>query len=266
MKKLIIGIAAFGLLSSCNQMEGVSGSNNDSTNAVKTENTYQAKIVRDESITKENSYSDFFLDSSILENYIKQENIEAGNAEKMRGFYLVRNNQFAWFSSDGITEQARALWSMHASGEQKAQHKPPVRIEEKMDSLLVNDSVSFSATDTSLLQTELALTAQFVQLASANKGMVTQENFYWLVPRKKMDALQLADSMLNKQADSSLGENISEYAALKNGFQFYYTPVKNGGWDSLSTLKGLSKGARAPQVTLLKKRLAAAPTLYLHRR
>ena len=257
MKKLIIGIAAFGLLSSCNQMEGVSGSNNDSTNAVKTENTYQAKIVRDESITKENSYSDFFLDSSILENYIKQENIEAGNAEKMRGFYLVRNNQFAWFSSDGITEQARALWSMHASGEQKAQHKPPVRIEEKMDSLLVNDSVSFSATDTSLLQTELALTAQFVQLASANKGMVTQENFYWLVPRKKMDALQLADSMLNKQADSSLGQNISEYAALKNGLQFYYTAVKNGGWDSLSTLKGLSKGARSPQVTLLKKRLAA---------
>jgi hypothetical protein len=30
-------------------MEGVSGSNTDSTNAIKTENTYKAKIVRDES-------------------------------------------------------------------------------------------------------------------------------------------------------------------------------------------------------------------------
>src|SRR5215204_1546713 len=184
MKKLMIGIAALALLSACNQMEGVAGSNNDSTNTINTENRYKAKIVRDESITKENSYSDFFLDSSTLENYLKQENIDAGNAEKMRGFYLVRNNQFAWFSSDGITEQARALWSMHASGEQKAQHKPAVRIEEKMDSLLVNDSVSFLTPDTTLLQTELALTAQFVQLASENKGVVTQENLYWLVPRK----------------------------------------------------------------------------------
>jgi hypothetical protein len=109
----------------------------------------------------------------------------------------------------GITEQARALWSMHASGERKkTQHKPPVRIEEKMDSLLVSDSVSFSSTDTTLLQTELALTAQFVQLASANKGVVTHREFLLARAPQKNGCFAVSRFDAEQTSRSLAGEDI----------------------------------------------------------
>src|SRR5690349_7895317 len=115
MKTLILGIAVLGVLSSCQQVAGWVGENKntDSTRQTMTsESSNQAKFVRDETITKENAYSDLFLDSAALDNYIRQKNIAGDEADRMREFYLVRNNQFAWFTSDGMTEQAKGLWSL----------------------------------------------------------------------------------------------------------------------------------------------------------
>src|SRR5688572_28332089 len=72
----------------------------------------------------------------------------------------------------------------------------------------------FDNSDSSVVQTELALTDQFVQLAGENNSVVTADNFYWLVPRKKMDAMQLADSVL-KGSDSALWKNNTQHTALK---------------------------------------------------
>jgi murein L,D-transpeptidase YcbB/YkuD len=257
MKKMMIGIVALGLLSSCTQVEGWFGSDTDSTDSLKSERAYKAKFSRDESITKENAYSDLFLDSAALENYIRQKKMGGENANRMRDFYLVRNNQFAWFTSEGVTEQGRGLWSLYAAEDSSAKEKPVAAIKERMFSLMTNDSVAISQNDTSLVQTELALTAQYVKLASEANGVVTEENLYWLVPRKKMDAMQLADSLLNKQPDSSLWKNNEQYTALQSNLQLYYKAAKNGGWDSLSSGAVLRKGVRSPLVTSLKKRLAA---------
>ncbi|HUC82748.1 MAG TPA: L,D-transpeptidase family protein, partial [Flavisolibacter sp.] len=115
----------------------------------------------------------------------------------------------------------------------------------------------FDNSDPTLVQTELALTHQLVQLAAENKGVVTEVNFYWLVPRKKMDALQLADSLLNRQADSALWRANRQYTALKNSLRLYYEAAKNKSWDSLALTGRLTKGSKSPTVTALKKRLAA---------
>src|SRR5207249_4110055 len=144
-----------------------------------------AKAARDQTITKENAYSDLFLDSAAVENFIKQKNFSGDNADKIREFYLVRNNQFAWFTSNGLTEQARGLWSLYASEKEHDKNDPAKTIKERMDSLLQNDSITLSLADTSLLRTELTLTAQLVQMVSENEGVVNKDNFYWLVPRKK---------------------------------------------------------------------------------
>src|SRR4051812_34313325 len=109
MKKILTGIAAIAFLSSCQQVAGWFGKNEttDSTRQTLTsENANKAKVFRDESITRENAYSDLFLDSVALENYIRKENLQGDNADRMRDFYLLRNKQFAWFTSDGVTEQA----------------------------------------------------------------------------------------------------------------------------------------------------------------
>ncbi len=254
---MIIGMATVAVLSSCQQVAGWFGTNSskDSTQTTMTsESSNKAKVMRDESITKDNAYSDLFLDSVALENYIKKENLQADRADKMRDFYLVRNNQFAWFSSDGITEQGRGLWSLSGAETKK---EPAASIEQKMDSLIADDSTQFSTADTSLVQTELALTARYVELASANNSIVTADNYLWLVPRKKVDAAQLADSLLNKQKDSALWQNNPQYTALKQSLNLYYTAAKNGGWPAITAATGLHKGSKSPSVTALKKRLAA---------
>lgn len=288
MKKMLIGIAAISLLASCTQVGGWFGSNEDADSTqhnLKSEALYKAKLTRDESITKENAYSDLFLDSAALENYIKKENLPNDRADRMREFYLVRNNQFAWFTSDGLTEQARGLWSLRADELETEKDAGSRAVAKTMDSLLTSSSTSaasetdaaaitkkllkdsaalmdgstamaFDHSDSTVVYTELALTEQLVELANKNSGVITEDNFYWLIPRKKMDAVQLADSLLNKQADSAQWSRNQQYATLKNSLRFYYDAAKKGTWDSLRITAGLKKGTKSPAVTALKKRLA----------
>ncbi|HEX6914016.1 MAG TPA: hypothetical protein VF145_02165, partial [Chitinophagaceae bacterium] len=60
---------------------------------------------RDYSINKSNSYSDLFFDSTAMESFISENKFADTIARRMRSFYNTRNYQFAWFSSDGLTEQ-----------------------------------------------------------------------------------------------------------------------------------------------------------------
>lgn len=257
MKKMLIGLAAVSLLGSCTQTQGWFGGNSaaDSTEKLQTEGAHNARLERDESITRENAFSDLFLDSATIDSFLTKEKMAGDEAERMRAFYRVRANQFAWFTSAGVTESARGLWSLAAAEEGK-KDAPTDDLKERMDSLLLNDSVAFSPADTALVRTELALTAQLVKLSEEANGVVTADNFYWLVPRKKMDAMQLADSLLTKQPDSTVGAGNRHYAALKENLKLYYNAAKAGGWQPVQKA-ALKKGAKSPAVTLLKKRLAA---------
>ncbi|MDQ3279130.1 MAG: peptidoglycan-binding protein, partial [Bacteroidota bacterium] len=308
MKKLMIGIGMVGLLTSCQQVQGWFGSSSDtdSTQTMTSESANKAKLMRDRSITRENAYSDLFVDSAALESYIQREKLPADKADRIRAFYTVRNNQFAWFTSNGITEQARGLWSLSESNAENLKTKPAASLQERMDSLFTKDSAAvsmrnmgttkdtasrsvkstkasqdtavntaarkapdslniaintagfFSQSDTGLVNTELALTAHFVALATETNGPITDDNFYWLVPRKRMNAMELADSLLHKEKDSTLWQANTQYAALKNSLATYYDAAKNGGWQPLSATAGLQKGVQAPVVVQLKKRLAAS--------
>src|SRR5687768_15215575 len=102
MKHLFTAAIALLSLSSCNGVAGWFGSN-DSTATTTHSNT--TTISRDESITPENAYSDLFLDSNAVNNFITRENIDGSAAQLLRNFYLVRNNQYAWFNSTGLTEE-----------------------------------------------------------------------------------------------------------------------------------------------------------------
>jgi murein L,D-transpeptidase YcbB/YkuD len=73
-----------------------------------------------------------------------------------------------------------------------------------------------------------------------------------------MDAMSLADSLLNKQKDSSLWQGNQQYQALRNSLQHYYKAAKDGGWPTVGTVTGLRKGVKSPAVVQLKKRLVAS--------
>ena len=253
MKKIFLGIAAAAVFSSCTQVAGWFGKNSDSTK-LNSDSSY-AGYARDESITEANAYSDLFLDSNSVESYIQKQKLDDSSAVVMRNFYRVRNYQYAWFTSTGPTEQARGLWSLYAGKGDSASKDQAKGLDKKMDTLLQHDSITIAKNDSSFVQTELTLTQQLIQYASENPQHINRNAIYYLVPAKKMDAMEYADSILNRQKDSSLYAGNKGYGLLKGQLANYYSIAKNGGWNSISVNGNLKKGMKSPAVSALKKRL-----------
>lgn len=253
MKRTIFGIAILGVLSSCTQVAGWFGTNSDSTK-IHADSASYAAYARDESITTANAYSDLFLDSNAVESFILRRKLDDSSANTMRSFYRVRNYQYAWFSSTGPTEQARGLWSLQARRTDSATTDSLGKLRDRMDTLLQRDSITVNNNDSSFVQTELALTQQLIQYAGKNPQHINRHSIYYLVPAKKMDAMEYADSILNRQKDSVMYAGNKQYTFLKEQLATYYSIAKNGGWATISTTQ-LKKGTKSPAVTALKKRL-----------
>ena len=59
--------------------------------------------ARDRSITKANAYNNIFLDSLAFEKYVTTNIQDDSISVNMRDFYNVRNFEYAWFDSNGLT-------------------------------------------------------------------------------------------------------------------------------------------------------------------
>jgi L,D-transpeptidase YcbB len=235
----------------------------DSTDADMDTPGKQQKIsARDYSINNTNAYSDLFLDSLSLEKQITDRNIKESTARRMRSFYNTRNYQFAWFASDGFTEQANAFWNLYDyyitySGDSSLNDK---ELEKTMNALVLEEDLKVAATNPQFIKTELALTQRFLEYAQKNfeKGYVKRKELERFVPLKKSDPLLVADSLLSKKhKDDKYYEDINPaYKLLKTELAKYYTLAKAGGWPVIITKeKTLKAGMSVPEIVLIKKRL-----------
>ena len=78
------------------------------------------------------------------------------------------------------------------------------------------------------------------------------------IPRKKEDAMYLADSLLTKKhKDNKYFEDVHEtYRALKEQLGRYYEIAKKGGWPTIPTdKKTYKKETSAPAIALIKRHL-----------
>src|SRR6478752_3514662 len=100
--------------------------------------------LRDYSITAENGYNDIFLDSLSFEKFITDHATSDSVTENMRDFYNVRNFEFAWFDSNGLTEQALGFRSLYKYSTDSVNKK----LDQQLDNLLLHES-SVSETDNS---------------------------------------------------------------------------------------------------------------------
>src|SRR5262245_28014193 len=197
-----------------------------------------------------------------MEKFIEQNQLPDPLPRRIRSFYNTRNYQYAWFSSDGLTEQARGFWNLHdyiTTYDPDSSLKDKV-LQRKMDNLISEDQLFITSQDKSFLNTELTLTQHFIQyiLHNYEKGLVKRKEMERFIPLKKEDALQLADSMLNKKhKDDKYFEDVNPaYAALKDQLNKYVDIAKNGGWPQISaTRKRLKKGVTTPEIAVIKRRL-----------
>jgi L,D-transpeptidase YcbB len=255
MKKIVFIIGLSVLIFSCSEQDA---STPEERRKAKEEKNI-SKI--DLSITPSNSYSDLFLDSAALQNFISQNKLDDSISRRLKSFYNTRNFQFAWFSKDGLTEQARGFWNLHDyvttyDADSTLRDK---KLQKKMDRLIAEDELSVSASK-DFINTELTLTQHFIMymLNNYEKGYVKRKEMERFIPRKKEDPLALADSLVNKKhKDDKYFEDVNAaYKALKEHLGNYLKIARNGGWPQVNPVKkSLKKGTSAPDIATIKRRL-----------
>ncbi len=255
MKKFLMLMICAASLVAC----GNKDSDNDNDDAKK-----KGKKVskRDLSITPSNSYSDLFFDSTQLITYLQSKGVSDSISRRMISFYNARNYSFAWFSSDGLTEQARGFWNLH-DYERTYGTDTSLRdkaLEKTMDNLIAEESFSVSPNNKKFLETELTLTRHFIQYALHNipDGYIKRKEMERFIPRKKEDVMYLADSLLTKKhKDGKYYEEVNEpFRKLKEKLKLYYDIAKAGGWPQIpGKATDYKAGDSSAGILALKKRL-----------
>ncbi|HYJ38345.1 MAG TPA: L,D-transpeptidase family protein [Chitinophagaceae bacterium] len=255
MKTLVSLILLLSTLIACNSGKNSNGGD-------ESESSKKNITKRDYSITPAIAYNDLFLDSNSVEEFMTENKVPDSLVRRIRSFYNSRNYQFAWFSSNGLTEQARGFWNLHSyytkySDDSTLDNN---KLKGRMENYITEEDFSPSATNKSIINTELILTQHFIHYTLTNyeKGYVKRKEMERFIPAKKLDALYLADSLLTKKhKDDKYFEDVNEsYRLLKEQLGKYYTIAKNGGWPSIvSDKKTYKKGESDPIIQIIKKRL-----------
>lgn len=219
------------------------------------------KVERDQTITPKNAVTNLYVDSLDMEKYITEAKIDDSAAVRLRNFYNSRNFQFAWISENGLAEQARSFSELDkqyisASRDSTAYDQ---QLHKQLDNLLNKDTTILKVSP-ALAKLELELTEHFFSfVTNAYGGKLNPAALQWFIPRKKVDAVGLLDSLVAKKGKNlDQWEPVNEYyktlnaALIKwNGYQ------KAGNWQTIVAAKAKYKLNDADSsVRLIKQRLA----------
>ncbi len=244
LKHLFVFIAALLCFAACNNNEqsgGAARADKDLT-------------PRNFGITKANSYSDLFLDSMAMEAFIAEQKLNDTLSTGMRNFYNARNYQYAWFASDGLTEQALAFRNLYDYTKDSGTTRKS--LDGRLESLMADDSLHITSGDAGIRKTELLLTWRYVNYVweryDGKKARATA--LEELLPAKKQPVMELAKAVLAIKG----GPN-DYYKALQEQLGNYVAIAEKGGWTGIPALKKkLQQGSIDTAVVFIKKRLQAA--------
>ena len=259
IKTIITTIVFLAFLSACN-------SNTESNSSSRKTNAEKDKKItkRDFSITNENAYNNLFFDSMVLVKFITDNKLDDSISRRITSFYNARNYQFAWFTNNGLTEQARGFWNMHnyqTSYGNDSVLKDKV-LQKKMDGYTEEEEgFTVSVSDKNIQNTELKLTQHFIiySLNNIEDGYIKRKEMERFIPRIKEDPLLLADSLLTKKhKNNKYYEDVNtSYKLLKQQLEKYVAIAKQGGWPVITaTAKQLKKGSPVSQIIAIKRRLS----------
>ena len=220
----------------------------------------QLRVVRDTTITPANAYSEIFLDSMLLEDFIAKEVNTDSIAHYMRNFYNSRNYSFAWFDDNGLTVQAEGFWNAHDRVVLQASDSSiyDKQLHEIVDTLLSDDS-SFTIDKNLIELTELRFTRHVFQyIQYAYSGKVDPKEVQWHIPRRKLKPIALLDSFLNSKSGDWMPLN-EPYRLLQKQLFKYRDIEKNGGWKNIIIKKQKFKqGSNDSIILFVKRRLNLA--------
>ncbi|NCI47827.1 L,D-transpeptidase family protein [Sediminibacterium soli] len=217
--------------------------------------------ARDYSITKENAYNDIFLDSLGFEKFIAAKALNDSVSSNMRDFYNMRNFEYAWFDSKGLTEQALGFRSLFKYKTDSVNKK----LDQQLDNLIRHDQ-KIDPADPAIIAIELQLSKRFVQfiLDSYKDDNIELRNLESFIPIKKQNPLDLADSLLSRKSEDA--EKFAKISPAYNGLREQlkkYAPIaRKGNWDTIPVSKTkYALGKKFPEIPYIKSRLAVTGEL-----
>jgi murein L,D-transpeptidase YcbB/YkuD len=221
----------------------------------------EKKVVRDTTITPKNAVTGLYVDSIEMEKYITGQQLEDSAANRLRNFYNSRNFQFAWLAETGLAEQAKVFYELDknytaGSGDSTGTDR---MLLKRMGDLLAKDTTIKSVTP-ALINLELALTEHFFHFVTvAYEGKLDPAALQWYIPRKKLDAVTLLDSLVAKK-----GKELEEwepvnkyYKTLNKELNKWYGIQRRGNWVKIDAgkVKKYKEGDTGMVITQLKQRL-----------
>jgi murein L,D-transpeptidase YcbB/YkuD len=219
------------------------------------------KIARDVTITPKNAVTKLLIDSMELEKYIIGAKLEDSSALRLRNFYNSRNFQFAWLTEKGLAEQTRVFYALDKSYDSTSRDssKNELLFRKQLDGLISKDT-TILAVSPAMVQLELELTQHFFNfVTNAYAGKVDPAALQWYIPRKKINAVALLDSLVAKK-----GAGVAEwepvngyYKTLNKELIRWYSIQKRGSWPQLdaAALKAIKEGDSGSVILQFKQRL-----------
>jgi len=219
------------------------------------------KVERDQTITPKNAITKLYVDSLDMEKFITEKQLEDSSANRLRNFYNSRNFQFAWLSETGLAEQAKVFYDLDKSYSSKASDSSntDLKLNTRLGELLSKDT-TILAVSPELVNFELALTQHFFNFVHyAYAGKLDPAALQWYIPRKKIDAVALLDSLVDKKGVGIEDwEPVNEYyKTLNKELTRWYAIQKRGDWEKINAgeTKIFKEGDTGTIISTLKRRL-----------
>jgi murein L,D-transpeptidase YcbB/YkuD len=212
-------------------------------------------IARNTAIDPDRAYSNLFLDTAELDQFISQQHLNDTLSLELHNFYNARNFQYAWFDQDGLSEQALAFSSLYQYSKDSSTGRK--WLDRELDVLQTGDTSSqkLDAIDPTLQRTEMLMTWRFMNFLNDRYPDKKQRlaAYLQLIPVQRRDPIEMARSIIDQTGSFT---TVPAHEALVGQLKQYVDWQQKGGWERLpKTHRNYRPGDKAAFITAIKKRL-----------
>lgn len=198
------------------------------------------------------------FDSNALTGFVSRYPAFKKFENDLKSFYRQRNYAYAWYDSKGLIEQAGNLYNRIVNINDEGL---PDKFAYRDSFTVVMDSLQGMTNNIAPnTSAELMLTAQYFSYAQiAWQGLSEEESrsLEWNLPRRKVNLVQLMDSLLY-DGDAFVAKEpvYRQYALLKNYLKKYRDIEASGGWTNITPdKKKYAIGDSSSVIATLRQRL-----------
>lgn len=220
-------------------------------------------------ITSKGTVAGPTLDSVAVDTYYNQRPVFKEHRRDAQQFYRERQGRLAWFRNGELVPQAQKLLDKVAAAKEEGLDPARYRVVDFQKQFAALKAAKKGDPDrlaALMKETDLALSGTYFAFAGDfYKGVVdphTNEALEWSVKRNKVKLYRALQTILQERESSypyyEFGTLHTEYDRLRQALGQYRQIAKQGGWNTVPTVKKLEPGAKDPAVVpALRRRMLA---------